>query len=177
MNRKKNWSLLVMAQSPRPTICRSSKLFPTTRFTNENGTETEVVPSDTVIFCGVPATAGFPAVMPNGPNFCNAATALFPGKAAASALIPAGVGVKLDEVAELCALCSSCWYAPKNHMRFFRIGPPKLPPNRLSTKRGITALLQLEANGVFVPAATPAGQNPSSGFFCPFCSERSQFPS
>src|SRR5262249_37796214 len=108
MKRKKKRSLPVIAQSPRPTICLSSKLLPTTRFTKENGTVTNVVPLETSTFCTVPATLGLPALIANGPNDCNAETAGLLGNAVASAVSPSGVGVKLEDVAELCALCSSC---------------------------------------------------------------------
>src|SRR5215470_11684604 len=109
MNRKKNRSLLVMAQSPRPTICRSSKLLPTTRFTKENGTVTKDVPFDTATFWTVPTGCGLPGLIPYGPNDCNAATAVLLGNAVARAVRPAGVGVKLEEVPELRAFCISCW--------------------------------------------------------------------
>src|SRR5579884_4203845 len=108
MNRKKKWSLLVMAQSPRPIICRSSKLLPTTRFTKEKGTEAMVGPSVTVMFCVVPAGYGLPALIANGPKDCRAATAGFPVKVDANVFSPSGVGVRLEEVAEVCARCASC---------------------------------------------------------------------
>src|SRR5260370_21341932 len=92
MNRKKKRSLLLMAQSPRPVICLSSKLLPTTRFTNEKGTVAAVVPSETVTFCTVPSGWGLPAVIPYGPNFCSAVTPVLFGNAAARAVRPAGVG-------------------------------------------------------------------------------------
>src|SRR5262249_39831130 len=101
MNRKKNRSLLVIAQSPRPTIWRSSKLFPTTRFTKENGTVTNEVPLDTTTFWTVPTGCGLPGLMPYGPYDCNADTAVLLGNAVASAVKPSGVGVRLDEVPEL----------------------------------------------------------------------------
>src|SRR5215475_2224930 len=110
MNRKKNRSLFVMAQSPRPTICRSSKLLPTTRFTKENGTTTNDVPSDTAIqlvsvgvaahWAGVekePLGCGFPALIPYGPNDCKADTAVLLENAVARAAKPSGVGVRLEE--------------------------------------------------------------------------------
>src|SRR5881628_2457812 len=109
MNRKKKRSLLLIAQSPRPVICLSSKLFPTTRFTNANGTVAAVVPLETVMFCTVPKGCGLPAVIPYGPNFWIADTAVLPGNAPARAVRPAGVGVRLDEVDELTARCCSCW--------------------------------------------------------------------
>src|SRR5712691_8036616 len=108
MNRKKKRSLLLICQSPRPLICRSSQLFPRVRVTSAKGTIAEVVPFDTVLFCVVPAGCGFPAVIPYGPNCCSAVTAALPGNAAARAEIPAGVGVILHDVAELWARCNSC---------------------------------------------------------------------
>src|SRR6266436_6654688 len=109
MNLKKKRSLLLMAQSPRPVICLSSKLSPTTRFTKAKGTDTAVVPLETVTFCTVPAGCGLPAVIPYGPNFWIADTAVLLGNAAAKAVRPAGVGVRLDEVAEFTARCCCCW--------------------------------------------------------------------
>src|SRR5438093_4189076 len=109
MNRKKKRSLLLIAQWPRPVICLSSELFPTTRFTNANGTVAAVVPLETVMFCTVPKGCGLPAVIPYGPNFWIADTAVLPGNAPARAVRPAGVGVRLDEVDELTARCCSCW--------------------------------------------------------------------
>src|SRR5579863_7231280 len=103
MKRKKKRSLVEICQSPRPTICRSSKLFPTTRFTKAKGTVIKVVPLETETFCTVPAGWGLPAVMPYGPNCCRAVTAGLPGKAVASAERPAGVGVRLEEVELLLA--------------------------------------------------------------------------
>src|ERR1700704_2215682 len=100
MNRKKKRSLLLICQSPRPVICLSSKLFPTTRFTIANGIVAVVVPSETEIFCTVPAGWGLPAVIPYGPNFCTAATAGLLGNAEAKAVRPAGVGVRFEEVDE-----------------------------------------------------------------------------
>src|SRR5258708_31011493 len=108
MNRKKKRSLLLMAQSPRPVICLSSKLFPTTRFTNAKGTVAAVVPLETVMFCTVPKGWGLPAVIPYGPNFWIADTAGLLGNAEAKAVRPAGVGVRLEEVDEFTARCWSC---------------------------------------------------------------------
>src|ERR1700741_4173143 len=108
MNRKKKRSLLLMAQSQRPVSCLSSKLFPTTRFTNAKGTVAAVVPSETVMFWAVPKGCGLPAVIPNGPNFWIADTAGLLGNAAAKAVRPVGVGVRLEEVDEFTARCCSC---------------------------------------------------------------------
>src|SRR5437660_3977238 len=98
MKRKKKRSLLLIAQSPRPVICLSSKLFPTTRFTNANGTVAAVVPLETVMFCTTPEGCGLPAVIPYGPNFWGAATARLLGIAGARAVRPAGGGVWLGDV-------------------------------------------------------------------------------
>src|SRR5207249_12028691 len=117
MNRKKKRSLLLIAQSPRPVICLSSKLFPTTRFTNANGTVAAVVPLETAMLCTVPKGCGLPAVIPYGPKLWIADTAVLPGHAPGRAVRPAGGGVRLDEVDEVAARCCPCRQLPTNRIR------------------------------------------------------------
>src|SRR5579884_3065999 len=50
IKRKKKRSFVVICQSARATACLSSKLLPTTRFTNAKGTLTKLVPLETVTF-------------------------------------------------------------------------------------------------------------------------------
>ncbi len=56
----------------------------------------------------------------------------------------------------------------KNQALSFLMGPPKVPPKRLSTYFGFTTALQPSGAGaqmVAVPAATPGGQKPWKGLF------------
>src|SRR5215472_1660866 len=123
----------------------------------------------------------FPLFTAIGPIPFKAATAALPGNAAESWLSPVGVGVKkgADDEGAVPVRVRSMLLDMKNHSLSFSIGPPKVPPKRLSTKRVIVDFLQPSgagANGVTVPAATPSAQNPRSGLFSVLDRESPQFP-
>ena len=65
----------------------------------------------------------------------NAATAELPGNAACNCPKPVVSGVKLppDEKGAAPMRCRSKFPEPKNQSLFLQIGPPNVPPKRLST--------------------------------------------
>ncbi len=70
-----------------------------------------------------------------------------------------------EELGEPAKRWRSMLLEPKNQILSFLIGPPTLPPKRLSTKPGTVGAVQP------VEGDTPAGQNPNNGLFSWFSSE------
>ncbi len=83
---------------------------------------------------GVPKVR-LPILVLAGPIAANALTAGLLGKACCSCWIPLGVGVRKgaeEEGAVPVRVCSKL-AEPKNHNLSFSMGPPTVPPHRLST--------------------------------------------
>src|SRR5450755_4946797 len=89
------------------------------------------------------------------------------GNAASSWLTPFGVGTRPPAVdaGEPAKRWCSTFADPKNQILSFLIGPPTVPPKRLSTKPGTSGLMQP------VEVAWPGRQKPRRGFFSLFSSE------
>src|ERR1700686_191930 len=82
------------------------------------------------------------------------------GKAAISCWIPVSVGTGPGEVlGDPAARWRSKLVEPKNQILSFQMGPPSVPPNRLSTYRGTTGLVHP------VLVLCPAAQKPNTGDF------------
>src|SRR5690349_24191734 len=95
-----------------------------------------------------------------------AAAAAFPENAACNCLSPFAVGVTSDpdDAGAWPIRCASMFVPAKNHSLSRTIGPPTVPPYRLSTYLGTTGCVQESVNGgIAVPTATPGGQNPLRG--------------
>src|SRR3954470_11351416 len=105
------------------------------RLTEANGTCTMVVPLETAKVVMAAPAVGFPSVKEYGPMVCNALIEALPGKAAARAVMPAGVGVSevpLDDVLPAERIRSPC-PETKNQLLSCHMGPPTVPPKRFST--------------------------------------------
>src|SRR5690242_2751550 len=107
------------------------------RDTGAKGTLTVTPFAVTGVSVDAPAT-GFPRGMEYGPNCCRNCTPGLFGNAAANCASPSGVGVSVvplekgDEPMRI-----RCRFAdPKNHSLSRRIGPPTVPPKRLSIYLG-----------------------------------------
>src|SRR5580692_7371181 len=95
---------------------------------------------------GVP-NVRLPLAIAVGPMAANALTAGLLGKACCSCWIPFGVGVRkgADEEGAVPVRVCSKLPEPKNHNLSFRIGPPTVPPHRLSPYRGTEGGVQPSA--------------------------------
>src|ERR1700733_1883914 len=114
-----------------------------------------------------PVKVGLPAVTAFGPMVLSISPIGLPGKAACSCATPVGVGTRLgaEELGEPAKRWRSMLLEPKNQILSFLIGPPTLPPKRLSTKPGTVGSVQP------VEVDTPGGQIPNNGLFSWFSSE------
>src|ERR1700733_13879949 len=110
---------------------------------------------------------GLPEVIAFGPMVLSISPIGLPGKAACNCVTPVGVGKRLgaEERGEPAKRWRSMLLEPKNQILSFLIGPPTLPPKRLSTKPGTVGSVQP------VEVDTPGGQNPNNGLFSWFSSE------
>src|SRR5579864_7988545 len=92
---------------------------------------------------GVP-NESVPAFTDAGPTDARAPTAELLGNAACNCEIPLGVGVTNGAEDSGCAPVRVCsqFPEPKNHSLSLLIGPPRVPPQRLSTYRGTWGAMQ-----------------------------------
>src|ERR1700733_13025017 len=104
---------------------------------------------------------GLPAATAFGPIVLSIKPMGLLGKAAASCASPLGVGTSpfAVDAGGRAKRCRSKFAEPKNQTLSFLIGPPAVPPKRLSTKPGTLGTVQP------VEGDTPGGQNPNSGLF------------
>src|SRR5579863_321080 len=119
-----------------------------------------------------PVKLGFPAVTAFGPMVLSTNPIGLPGNAVCNCVTPVGVGTRLgaEELGEPAKRWRSMLLEPKNQILSFLIGPPTLPPKRLSTKPGTLGVVQP------VEGDTPWGQNPNSGLFSWFSRESNVEP-
>src|ERR1700678_2761155 len=128
-----------------------------------HGNATPVVGSTwfvTSTFCTL-VKVGLPAATALGPIVLSTNPIGLPGKAACNCVTPVGVGTRpgAEELGEPAKRWRSMLLEPKNQILSFLIGPPTLPPKRLSTKPGTVGAVQP------VEGDTPWGQNPNNGLF------------
>src|SRR5882762_5682010 len=101
-----------------------------------------------------------------------AATARFPGNAAANCVNPAGVGVTVEDVdGDPADRWRSKYGVKKNHALSRLIGPPIEPPNLFSTN------LEMGPTGLHPAAGFVGAQNPNTGFFSSLTCESMNDPS
>src|SRR5271154_4427128 len=115
---------------------------------------------------------GFPDVTAFGPIVVSIKPIGLFGKAACNCDTPFAVGTSPPavEAGDPAKRCRSRFAEPKNQILSFLIGPPTVPPKRLSTKPGTSGVMQPE------DAGCPGTQKPSSGFFSLFSSESNVEP-
>src|SRR5580692_4824610 len=110
---------------------------------------------------------GLPVVITLGPMVVSINPIGLLGNAACNCVTPFGVGTipVPEELGEPAKHWRSRLLEPNNQILSFLMGPPALPPKRLSTKR--------ETVGSVHPVDTdcPGSQKPNNGFFSWFSSE------
>src|SRR6185437_9489974 len=114
------------------------------------------MPSGETILVAMLPKVGLPAVTAVGPNWARAATAGLLGNAACSCLMPVRVGVVagVEELGEPAERCRSKLPEPKNQILSFLMGPPMVPPKRLSMNFDTAGLSQ----GTAVVEVCPGAQ-------------------
>src|SRR2546425_8937665 len=93
--------------------------------------------------------------------------------------MPVGVGSKPGalELGRPPVRCRSMFAEPKNQALSLQIGPPTVPPNRLSTHRGTTGFSQVVAEGLCPGAQNGSPWGPlNSGDFSSFFKESKRLP-